>query len=228
MQDIRNQSNKIDSRPWKYHPIDMLSVVRWVKSESEKGTDSSVLAFKPVGRKAVLYGLELAAQDFILCIQTPNQKSLLANLGEGRPLLIDATHNTNIASYKLIVVMVVDHHNEGVPVSFCLAKQECLMILQIFFSALRDKCGELSPSCIMSDDAPQFYSAFISVFSAKPRKLLCIWHVWRAWNRHCNSIEPKPLRDSVKRKLHNIQLQADPDEFEVWFHLLFIRNYHLA
>ena len=221
MQDIRNQSNKIDSRPWKLHPIDMISVHRWVSAENEKGNESSVLAFKPIGRKSVLYGEELNTQDFLLCIQTPSQKSLLDKLGEGRPLLMDSTHNTNIAAYKLIVIMVIDHHNEGVPVSFCIAKQESFRILQIFFSSLKQRCRSISPSCIMRDDAPQFYNAFISVFSAKARKLLCIWHVWRAWNRNSTSIEPKPLRDTIKRKLQNLQRLSDSTLFEVWCFIIF-------
>ena len=35
----------------------------------------------------------------------------------------------------------------------------------------------------MSDDAEQYYNAWSGVFGPVPKKLLCSWHVDRAWKK---------------------------------------------
>ncbi len=132
-------------------------------------------------------------------------------------MLVDSTHSTNKATYKLITLMVLDQHGEGVPIAFCISKHDSSPTLIVFYSAIKMRCGEIHPSCIMSDDAPQFYTSFLAVFSTRPTKLLCIWHVWRAWNRHANSIQEKVIRESVKRNLRNTQARSDIAVFDVNF-----------
>ena len=45
--------------------------------------------------------------------------------------------------------------------------------------------GNITPEWLMSDDAEQFYSAWIDTFDGNPRNFLCNWHVDRSW---CRSI----------------------------------------
>ena len=215
MQDIRNQATKVCNKPWKRHPLDMLSLARWVNEELAKESDSQVIAFKLVGRSCTIFGIPLAETAFFLVLQSPTQSALLQKFGNNRPLLIDSTHNTNIAGYKLIVMMVIDLHNEGIPVAFCIAQQDNTEIVALFYRAVKSKSGNITPSALMSDDAPQFYNALIIEWNCTPAKLLCIWHVWRAWNRHTNTILEKGLRDLVKRRLRNIQAIHDLSIFQV-------------
>ena len=54
-------------------------------------------------------------------------------------------------------------------------------------------CGNIEPLWFMSDDAEQYFNAWRGVFSSmKTRKLLCVWHIHRAW---C-----KALREHVGSK----------------------------
>ena len=91
--------------------------------------------------------------------------------------------------------MVVDSFNEGIPVAFCLASHDSFKENLVFFRALKDRIGEIIPSCLMSDDAAQFYNAFSATFSSQPPKILCAWHVWRVWKRKANSITVSDKRE---------------------------------
>ena len=53
----------------------------------------------------------------------------------------------------------------------------------------------------MSDDAEQYYKGWVSVFQNKPKKLLCIWHVDRAWCQKLNTIDVFTIRAEVFSKL---------------------------
>ena len=54
--------------------------------------------------------------------------------------------------------------------------------------------GPLHPQWFMSDDAEQFFNAWkaVHVFGGENcRKLLCAWHVDRAWRKALNDISNK-------------------------------------
>ena len=44
------------------------------------------------------------------------------------------------------------------------------------------------PAWFMSNDAEQFYTAWIAVFGPGPKKMLCTWHVDRAWRTNLKSL----------------------------------------
>ena len=51
-----------------------------------------------------------------------------------------------------------------------------------FLKPVRQQFGDLSPSWFMSDDAEQYFNAWRGVFGDNgTKKLLCAWHVDRAW-----------------------------------------------
>lgn len=54
-------------------------------------------------------------------------------------------------------------------------------IVSLFFETIKNKIGMVTPQWIMTDDADQFFNSWKSVFSEDPQKLLCTWHVDRAW-----------------------------------------------
>ena len=57
-----------------------------------------------------------------------------------------------------------------------------------YFEAIQINIGyKIVPKWVMTDDAPQFYSAWESVFGQGPQKLLCTWHVDRAWRANIRS-----------------------------------------
>ena len=56
----------------------------------------------------------------------------------------------------------------------------------------------------MSDSAEQYYAAWIEVFEGAPKRLLCTWHVDKAWRRKLNeSVNDKEDRINIYHHLHN-------------------------
>ena len=44
------------------------------------------------------------------------------------------------------------------------------------------------PAWFMSDDAEQFYTAWIAVFGPGPKNILCTWHIDRVWRTNLKSL----------------------------------------
>lgn len=65
----------------------------------------------------------------------------------------------------------------------------------------------------MTDDATQFYSAWVAVFGQGPQKLLCMWHwsVDQAWR---GALKTKVLDEEVAAAAYHNLLGAREDEFE--------------
>ena len=63
-------------------------------------------------------------------------------------------------------------------------KEDQKSIITLFLEAVKTHCNDLTcrPSLSMSDDAPQYWNAWEFVFGKNStKKLLCNWHVDRAW-----------------------------------------------
>ena len=63
----------------------------------------------------------------------------------------------------------------------------------------------------MSDMADQYYLAWISVFDGTPRKLLCTWHVDRAWRgalqQHVKGVERQvAVYSQLRVRLEELEL----------------------
>ena len=67
----------------------------------------------------------------------------------------------------------------------------------------------------MTGDAKQFYTAWVTVFGQGPQKLLCTWHVDRAWRgAFKNKIEDKGLAALVYQNLRILMDEKNVDVFE--------------
>ena len=101
---------------------------------------------------------------------------MMRTLATNRVICVDGTHGTNSYDFTLITVMVIDLW----PGAFQTVK---------FFNALKKRVGTLYPKWFMTDLAEQFYNAWVSTFGNKPRKLVCTWHVGRAWREKLKQLE---------------------------------------
>ena len=90
-----------------------------------------------------------------------------------------------------------------------------LTLLIQFLKAMKAKVGNVVPSWIMSDDADQFYSAWYCVFGSGPQKLLCTWHVDRAWRGHLNSVKDRELAQTIYHNLRVLMEEQDKEQFEI-------------
>ena len=66
--------------------------------------------------------------------------------------------------FKLLTIAVLDEHGEGVPVCWMLCNREDSMIIIEFLNSLKKRTGPIKSKWIMTDDAPQFYNAWIAIF----------------------------------------------------------------
>lgn len=79
-----------------------------------------------------------------------------------------------------------------------------------FFKALKNKVGELSPAWFMSDLAEQFYTAWVAIFRKKnPHKLVCAWHVDRAWRENLKALKDSELQATVYHNLRVLLEETD-------------------
>ena len=65
----------------------------------------------------------------------------------------------------------------------------------------------------MTDDAEQYVSAWVGVFGLGPCKLLCTWHVDRAWRGAIKSIKDKDIAAKVYHNLRVLMEETDIDTF---------------
>ena len=94
----------------------------------------------------------------------------------------DSTHGTNAYDFSLTTLLVSDEFGKGFPVAWCLSNHEDFTTMLTFFNELKKNCGVLRSKFFMSDMAPQFYNAWVaSMGEPRPKKLVCTWHVDKAW-----------------------------------------------
>ena len=176
------------------------------------GDDNVVLYYKPQGADDDKTGLK--REDFLIVLQTPIQAEMLIKFAEGKVVCVDATHGTNANDFKLITLLVVDEYGEGFPVAWYITNKEDRVVLIEVSSSVRTRCGIVRPLCFMSDMAEQYYLAWVSVFDSTPRKLLCTWHVHRAWRgalqQHVTGVEKQA---AVYRKLRVLLEETDKVKF---------------
>lgn len=211
--DIANIERCYGLKGSRRHDDDATSVELWVNEMNQRGTESSVLVYKPQG-KVTDGNTNLLANDFVLTIQTPLQADMLKKFGPDKVICIDATHGTNGYDFSLITVIVVDEFGEGYPVAWCLSNRTDLTLLINFFQAMKKRVGNIVPKWVMTDDAEQFYSAWIGVFGNGPHELLCSWHVDRAWRGHLNSITDRVLAQKLYHNLRTLMEEIDKTRFD--------------
>ena len=110
---------------------------------------------------------------------------------------------------------MVDEYGEGFPVAWCISNREDQLLLINFFKALRNKVGHLSPAWFMSDLAEQFYTAWIASFQNRPRKLVCTWHLDRAWRENLKQVTDTGLQAMVYHNLRVLLEETNKEKFEV-------------
>ncbi|XP_035225646.1 uncharacterized protein LOC118198150, partial [Stegodyphus dumicola] len=202
--DIHNISNSYCiGNDEQYHPTDAVSLRIWI--EKMKCLDDNPVLFVKFQGEAADQHLEIS--DFCIIIMTNVQKHMLLKFGS------DSTHGTNAYDFQLSTVLVIDEFNSGFPAAFCLSNRVNLGSMQKFFQCIRDKVGLLSVNCFMSDDAPVYYTAWTSVMCDAKFRILCTWHVKKAWLQAANSIIPSK-RKEVLKFLNVVSECHDIKEFE--------------
>ncbi len=67
----------------------------------------------------------------------------------------------------------------------------------------------------MSDDADQFFSAWVGVFVTVPHKLLCTWHIDRAWQNNLKTIKSQETAQLIYANLRFLLEKTDKTKFDL-------------
>ena len=203
-QDIWNIKHQHNIELMEKHKSDTISIHCWVQ-ELRKCEFNPVLVYKQQGK--IEYGLP--EKDFILGIQTKYQLDMLKAHGS-RIICMDATHSTNQYEFMLTTIMVIDEYGEGCPVAWLISNREDQLVLNPFIAAIKERTGDLNVEVFMSDDANNFYNAWILHFAAPSSKLICSWHVDKNWRKNLRKhIHSQQEQAEVYKALKTLQMELD-------------------
>ena len=213
--DISNIQQAYGIQVEQYHNDDSISVLTWI-NEMKQNTPNPVLLYKQQGNATTSQCPNLTEKDFILVLQTPSQAEMLCKCGHNKTICVDDTHSTNSYDFNLTTVLVVDEFGEGYPTAWCISNRTDLIAMVYYFEAVQRNIGyKIVPKWVMTDDAPQFYSAWELVFGQGPQKLLCTWHVDRKWRANIRSkIQNEEVGALVYHNLRVLLDEKDCDKFE--------------
>ena len=84
----------------------------------------------------------------------------------------------------------------------------------IFFTAIKEKYGQLQTDLFMSDMFMGFYNALVSVFTreAVNHQAVCGFHVSKAWNKHLQKIA-EDHRSKLRSLLKSIKEETSVELF---------------
>ena len=211
--DITNMERSYGLKGAQRHKDDATSVNIWVE-EMKSCEGNPIILYKKQGGPQADDCDNISDKDFILAIQTPLQAEMMRTLATNRVICVDGTHGTNSYDFTLITVMVIDEYGEGFPVAWCISNREDQFLLINFFNALKKRVGTLYPKWFMTDLAEQFYNAWVSTFGNKPRKLVCTWHVDRAWREKLKQLRNSELEATLYHNLRVLLEETDTKTFE--------------
>ena len=196
-QDLANLERAFGLHKVQRHGNDQQSVLAWISEwESANESENPVLYHKFQGEEDK-NGYDLTTDDFFLVVQTTFQRDMLTKFA-GNGICCDSTHGTNAYDFPLTTIHVVDEFGEGIPVAWCLSSHEDFTSMVIFFSEIKKNCGPVESAFFMSDMANQFFNAWVGVMEGKrPTKLLCTWHVDKAW------------KEELRKKVGNVSLEGE-------------------
>ena len=214
-QDINNVRLQYNIEGIQRHPNDLTSVCAWVEEMHTLPYDPVVL-FKCQGEQQPQHTDNLGKDDFLLVLQTEFQRDMLQKHGNNT-VCVDTTYGTNVYDFYLITIMVIDDFGEGVPVGWGLSNREDTTLLTEMLKAIESKTGSIIPLWFMSDDANQFFSAWIGVFGRnKTKKLLCVWHLDRAWRQALGKhVANKETQIEIYHHLQLLMQETGISEFRI-------------
>ena len=208
--DLRNIKHQYNIGCIKKDSDDARSVSHWVE-EMQRDEYNPILCYKCQGEESDDHLVE--KNDFLLGFQTEFQKEMFIKYAS-KLVCVDATHGTTAYDFQLITVLIIDDYDEGIPVAWLISNKESADVLRVFFSSLRDRCGDVKTETFMSDDAEAYHNAWSSVFARPDKKFLCIWHVARSWRRKLNEcIKDREQLAEVYAALKSLQNQVSEARF---------------
>jgi len=212
MQNIKRDFNI--SRGGVLHKSDADSVAAWVARQQEGG-QNIVRFIKFQGEEAVR---GLMSDDFMLVLMADVQiVGLRQFAGPMKEVALDSTHGTNEYNFQLTTLIVIDDHGEGYPAAFCYSNTVTESSMCAFLSVCREAAGtDLSDVILMTDDTELYANAWTRVMGRPAKRLLCTWHVDRAWRRNLSRVKgDRSTQAAVYKTLRSLMELTDQEFFNL-------------
>jgi len=198
-----------------YSANDADSVAAWISHNKLDGDRSMVRYIKFQGDGDEVRGL--AADDFMLVIISEAQIAGLNQLFRPmKEVAMDSTHGTNAYHYQLTTLMLIDEHGEGFPSAFSFSNRVTECTMKVFLSVCKENIGkEMTSAVLMTDDTDVYYNAWCSVMGTPAHRLLCSWHIDRAWRKNMPKIDgDNLLKATVYKTLRALMEITDKELFD--------------
>ena len=123
----------------------------------------------------------------------------------------------NYYDFSLTTLMVVNGSGGGLPAAFLFSSKVDTETFETFFTLIMPIIGDSRPEFFMSDDYPAFFNGFVRSIPSSctpPKKLLCSWHVDRAWCQNISKIEDEENQKKVLDTIRAIRDQSPGERAE--------------
>mgnify|MGYP003690363481 FL=1 len=110
--------------------------------------------------------------DFMLALMMKQQLDMFEKFA---PVILcmDSTLKTNIYSFKLITLLVLDEFRHGYPVAFCISNRESEDVISVFLNAVKTRAPNTVLNVLMTDDDNAGWNAAKCVFGSHIHQFLC-------------------------------------------------------
>ncbi len=165
------------------HTNDQLNLLSWIKQWESSPNPSPVFMYKIEGNS---YGVDITEltgfkhDDFIIVIQSQLQREMMKKFSPNG-VCFDYTI-IPVSKMVLASLQVIDDTGQTLPVTWCLSNTNADFFMKIFFTKLKQVCGDLTPAWVMSPCQEPLYESWMSVFGPACRHLICPWSLESAWS----------------------------------------------
>ena len=94
--------------------------------------------------------------------------------------------------------------------AWCLCNRVDMYILIDFLMAVKENVESIKLHRVMTE---QYFSAWVAVFGMGPKKLLCTWHIDRAWRKALSGTNNKEIAALVYHNIRLLMEERDVDNF---------------
>ncbi|XP_017774996.1 PREDICTED: uncharacterized protein LOC108561523 isoform X2 [Nicrophorus vespilloides] len=157
----------------------------------------------------------LAYNDFILIVMSPAQRRVLQKK-DFDFIYVGGTRNIDTNGYELITLMIVDDTQQSFPCAFFISNRVDEVVLNFFFSFVKETCGKLLPNFFMSDINGMYFDAWISIMNmlVSMEWLYTENSVKTDWKKNQTKIKSAKKRNEIYELLTKIMSENNEDSFD--------------
>ena len=190
------------------------SVAAWIAGTKAQAATKNLVRFVKFQGEPSPYNLP--TEDFMLIIASDAQLLGAKQFcGPMHEVCMDSTHGLNSYDFQLTTLMCIDEHGEGFPIAFCYSNHVNENAMTVFLSVIREALGQsLVDVVLMTDDTEVYVNAWTAVMGRPAYRLLCVWHVDRAWRKNLSRVKgDNALKATVYKTIRALMETADTDSF---------------